>query len=232
MLKKDLISKSPVSKTIGVENVTDGRFGAVLSRAGVGKTCFLVQIALTQLLKDEKILHVSLDDAMDKINLRYKEGYTNLIDYVGYIDPQKALRLWEDIEPNKVGISYTDASFDTAKIKDYLKSFKKADLPLPAMIIIDGLDFDTDLTGVLTDLENLNKDFSVFFWLSMKIHREETLCEDGFPIQLETHKDRFEKAVMLQPVEDRVEAIILKDGVRTNQKHQLNPASMMVVDEN
>ena len=67
MLKKDLILKSPVERAIGTENITNGRFGAVLSRAGVGKTSFLVQIALTQLLADQKILHVSLDESFIKI---------------------------------------------------------------------------------------------------------------------------------------------------------------------
>ena len=50
MLKKDLILKSPVSRTIGIENIKDGRFGAGISRAGVGKTRILVKIAITQLL--------------------------------------------------------------------------------------------------------------------------------------------------------------------------------------
>lgn len=231
MLKKDLIFKSPVSKTIGMENIRDGKFGAVLSRAGVGKTSFLVQIALTQLLSDEKILHVSLDDTMDKINLRYKEGYANLIDHIGYVDPQKAVRLWEDIKPNKVGISYNDSTFGTSKIFDYLKSFKKADLILPTIIIIDGLNFDKDVTQILDELQTLNKEFGVSFWFSMKNHREEELCEDGFPIQLENHKDRFDKAVLLQPVQDKIEAVILKDGDRTNHRCQLDPANMMVLDE-
>ncbi|MBU1342824.1 MAG: hypothetical protein KKE44_25685 [Proteobacteria bacterium] len=230
MLKKDLILKSPVSKTIGIENVKDGKFGAVLSRAGVGKTSFLVQIALTQLLSDEKILHVSLDDPMDKINLRYKEGYTNIIDSVGYIDPQKALRLWEDIRTNKVGISYNESTFDTEKIRDYLKSFKKADLTLPSIMIIDGLNFDNDVSTILEDLQKLNQEFSVFIWFSMKNHREEQLCEDGFPIQLETYKDKFDKAVLLQPVEDKIEAVILKDGDRTDHRHLLDPATMMIVE--
>jgi len=231
MLKKDLISKSPVSKTIGIENLKDGRFGAVLSRAGVGKTSFLVQIALTQLLNDEKILHISLDDSMEKINIRYNEGYTNLIDHIGYVDPQKAVRLWQDIKSNKVGICYNESTFDTQKIRDYLKSFKKADLVLPSIMVIDGLNFDDDVTNTLEDLENLNKEFSVFIWFSMKNHREEQLCEDGFPIQLETYKEKFDKAVLLNPVDDKIEAIILKDGDRTNYRHILNPATMMIVEE-
>jgi hypothetical protein len=231
MLKKDLIRKTPVAKTIGIENIKDGKFGAVLSRAGVGKTSFLVQIALTQLLNDEKILHVSLDDPMEKINLRYKEGYTNLIDHIGYVDPQKALRLWQDIKPNKVGISYTEASFDTQKIRDYLKSFKKADLTLPSIMVIDGLNFDKNVSMILEAFENLNREFSIFTWFSMKSHRDEELCENGFPIQLEKNKDKFDKAVFLVPVEDKIEAIILKDGDRTHQKFKLNPATMMIVED-
>lgn len=230
MLRKDLIYRSPVEKTLGTGNIKDGRFGAVLSRAGVGKTSFLVQIALTQLLDNEKILHISLDDSMDKINLRYLEGYNNLVDSIGYVDPQKAVRLWEDIHLNKVGISYTEATFDTHKIRDYLKSFKKADLLLPSIMIIDGLDFDRDTTQVLNELAEINHEFSIFIWFSMKSHRDEELCDDGYPVQLETHKERFDKAIFLQPVENKIQALILKDGDRTDQKHQLDPATMMVVD--
>ncbi len=230
MLKKDLILKSPVSKIIGFDNIRDGRFGAVLSRAGVGKTSFLVQIALTQLLNDDKILHISLDDPMKKINLRYSDGYTNLINHIGYIDPQKAVRVWEDIKVNEVGISYNETTFDIEKIRDYLKSFKKSDLELPSVMIIDGLDFDKDISDTLQDLEKLAEEFDIFTWMSMKSHRDEELCEDGFPIQLETHKEKFDKAVFLQPVKDKIEAVILKDGDRTDHKCLLDPATMMVVE--
>jgi hypothetical protein len=231
MLKKDLILKSPVERAIGIENIAKGQFGAVLSRAGVGKTSFLVQIALTQLLADQKILHVSLDDPMDKINLRYEEAYTNLVDNIGYVDPQKAVRLWEDICPNKVGISYTEATFNTDKIRDYLKSFKKSDLALPSIIVIDGINFDRDVTAILEDLTGLNKEFGVFIWFSMKSHRDQALSEDGFPVQLEAVKNLFDQAIFLQPVDDKIEAVILKDGDRTDQKYRLNPATMMLLAE-
>jgi hypothetical protein len=230
MLKKDLILKSPIERAIGIENITKGQFGAVLSRAGVGKTSFLVQIALTQLLADQKILHVSLDDPMDKINLRYDEAYTNLVDSIGYVDPQKAVRLWEDICPNKVGISYTEATFNTDKIRDYLKSFKKSDLALPAIIVIDGLNFDKDVTSVLEEFKGLNQEFGVFIWFSMKSHRDEALSEEGFPVQLSSVKDLFDRAIFLNPIEDKIQAVILKDGDRIDQKYKLDPATMMLVE--
>ncbi|MDT8379472.1 MAG: hypothetical protein RQ739_11315 [Desulfotignum sp.] len=231
MLKKDLNLRSPIEKIMGIDNIAHARFGAVLSRAGVGKTRFLVQIALTQLLEDKKIVHVSLDDSMGKINLRYNEGYTNLVDSIGYVDPQKAVRLWEDISLNKVGISYNDVTFDTEKLRDYLKSFKKAALPMPAMMVIDGLNFDEDITEILEKLQALNQEFSTSFWFAMKTHRDEAPSEEGYPVQLEARKDMFDKALFLKPVNNKIQAVVLKDGNRTDQAFLLNPATMMLVEE-
>ena len=231
MLKKDLNLRSPIEKIMGIDNIAHARFGAVLSRAGVGKTRFLVQIALTQLLEDKKIVHVSLDDSMGKINLRYNEGYTNLVDSIGYVDPQKAVRLWEDISLNKVGISYNDVTFDTEKLRDYLKSFKKAALPMPAMMVIDGLNFDEDITEILEKLQALNQEFSTSFWFAMKTHRDEAPSEGGYPVQLEARKDMFDKALFLKPVNNKIQAVVLKDGNRTDQAFLLNPATMMLVEK-
>jgi hypothetical protein len=231
MLKKDLNLRSPIEKIMGIDNIAQTRFGAVLSRAGVGKTRFLVQIALTSLLEDKKIVHVSLDGSMGKINLRYNEGYTNLVDSIGYVDPQKALRLWDDISLNKVGISYNDATFDTEKLRDYLKSFKKADLPMPAMMVIDGLNFDEDITEILENLQELNREFSTAFWFAMQTHRDEAPAEGGYPVQLETRKEMFDKALFLKPVNNKIQAVVLKDGNRTDQAFMLDPATMMLVEE-
>ena len=228
MLRHDLVLKSPAMIILGKENLHEGRFGAVLSRAGVGKTQFLVQIALTWLLEGENILHVSLNDPMEKINIRYKDGYTNLIDSIGYVDPQKANRLWEDILPSKTGLSYNEATFKPEKIRDYLKSFRKEDLRIPAVIIIDGVDFDADQAPVLGEMKAISDDFSIPVWFSMRTHREEPLCEDGFPNQLERVKDFFDKALVLQPKGDRIEAVILKDGDRADQRYLLDPATMML----
>ncbi|MEA1967192.1 MAG: hypothetical protein U9N77_03105 [Thermodesulfobacteriota bacterium] len=227
MLRKDLITKNPAVQIMGKENLHQGRFGAVLSRAGVGKTQFLVQIAISRLLNDEKIIHVSLNDQMDKINLRYKEAYFNLIDSIGYIDPQKAVRLWDDLDLAKIGIAYNESTFSPEKIRDYLQSLKKENLQIPAMLIIDGLNFDKDLSEILDQLYTVSRDFSISVWFSMRCHREESLCSDGFPKQLENVKEKFDKALFLKPKEDKIEAIILKDGDRANQKFMIDPATMM-----
>lgn len=231
MLKNDLILRSPAEKTIGAENIIEGQFGAVLSRAGVGKTGLLIQIALTRLLCDEKVLHISLCDTIEKIAIRYNEGYTGLIDNIGYVDAQIAERLWDEIQNNKTGIAYNESTFNVNKIKDYLDSFKKTNLILPTLMIIDGLNFDTDLSDVLSDLKQLQQDFGICIWFSMKSHREEPLNQNGYPIQLEKYDTLFDKAVFLVSEEEKLHAIVLKDGDRTDQKFLLDPATLMPVEE-
>lgn len=231
MLRKDLLKKDPSIKIMGKENLHHGKFGAVLSRAGVGKTQFLVHIALSWLLEGQNILHISLDDPMDKINIRYKEAYFTLIDSIGYVDPQKAIRLWEDIDLCKTGISYNESTFAPEKIWEYLHSFKKEDLRMPAMLVIDGLHFDSTIDEGLTEnlekLKNISSEFSISLWFSMRTHRDEPLSSDGFPKQFESVKDMFDKALFLQPKENMIEAIVLKDGNRADQKYMLDPATMM-----
>ncbi len=229
MLRKDLIQKSPVVQILGGEYLLQSKFGAVVSRAGVGKTQFLVQIAISWLLEGKKVIHISLYDTIDKINVRYKEGYTNLIDSVGYIDPQKAARLWEDIAPAKFGITCHENTFSPKNIRDYLVSLKKNSLEMPAMIVVDGLDFDRDCSVVLDRLSELSGEFSLAIWFSMKSHREEPFTPKGFPLQLDRVHQRFEKAVYLQPKDDKIEVVILKDGLKVNERHLIEPSTMMLV---
>ncbi|MCF8045657.1 MAG: hypothetical protein K9J83_07330 [Desulfarculaceae bacterium] len=230
MLKKDLIKRSPAVRIIGEEEIENVHFGAVLSRAGVGKTRYLVQIALTKLLKNEKILHISLNDPIEKIKARYLEAYNDLVDSIGYVDPQKALRLWEEIKNEKIALSYNENTFDPEKIKVYLKSFKKDDLALPALIVMDGLDFDRDLNETLTELEKISERFGLPVWYSMQTHREQDFAQSGYPVQLEKVKGRFDKAVFLHPKNDKIESVVLTDESRPNEYYLLDPATMMIVE--
>ena len=62
----------------GSAPLPEGGFGAVLARAGVGKTAFLVQLALDSLLRGEPVLHISLDAPVQKVDLWYREVLANI----------------------------------------------------------------------------------------------------------------------------------------------------------
>jgi hypothetical protein len=117
------------------------------------------------------------------------------------------------------------------KIRDYLNSFKGADLSLPTLMIIDGLDFDNDLSNLLSELKQINNDFGICIWFSMQSHREEPLNENGYPVQLKNYDTLFNKAVFLVTEEKNLQAIVLKDGDKTGQKFLLDPATLMPVEE-
>ena len=123
MLKKELILRDPLS-FLGYEtDETDkkGNFGAVTSRAGVGKTAFLVQIAISSLLKEKNVLHISIQDPVDKVNLWYKELFLNLTQNY---DAKESRHLWEALLTNRFIMTFETESFDFDKL------FSRIVLPL------------------------------------------------------------------------------------------------------
>ena len=93
MLKKDLTLRNPL-RLLGKENqdiLSKGGFGAVLARAGVGKTAIMVQLSLETLLRGKNVLHVSLSDPVNKVSLWYKEVFHNLADQYNATAGQPAL---------------------------------------------------------------------------------------------------------------------------------------------
>ena len=79
-MKKELILRNPL-RLMGDETddiIPEGGFGAVLARAGVGKTALLVQLAVNALLRGNNVLHISLNDPVKKVSLWYKEVFNHL----------------------------------------------------------------------------------------------------------------------------------------------------------
>ena len=80
MIKKEMIYRNPLVN-LGYENediLPNGGFGAVLAHAGVGKTALLVQVALNTMLREQPVLHVSLNDAVSKVDVWYQELFHNI----------------------------------------------------------------------------------------------------------------------------------------------------------
>ena len=80
MQNNDITLRTPL-KFLELENqdiLKEGGFGAILARAGVGKTAFLIQIALDYLLRKQNILYISLNDPVEKICLWYEEVYRKI----------------------------------------------------------------------------------------------------------------------------------------------------------
>jgi replicative DNA helicase len=229
MLKNDLISQTPLSLIEGGydearENEYKGKFGAVMARAGVGKTALLVQIAFPALLDEKNILHVSLSDPIDKVRLTYKSTYQSLVDRVEDHDANDAHKFWERMEHHKFVVNLKRDGFSAARIEEQLKGLSEQEVA-PAMILIDGLDFDTPMAETLTALKGLAEKHGIPVWFTVQTHRHEEPGAKGLPVQLEGIDHLFHKAIWIKPEESsiKVETVIGGEGAKT---FTLNPTTM------
>ena len=223
MAKSDLITRHP----FGLQGdepdiISEGQFGAVLSRAGVGKTALLVQLALNAMLRDKNVLHISLNDPVDKITLWYKELFHHLTqrDAVEQGGP-----LWESLLPHRFIMTFRIAGFSVPKLRERLADLAEQNIFHPNVVIIDGLRFNESIRQCLTDLKTLAAEQSLNVWFSVHTHRDE---ENPPLLGLE---DLFEVALQLQPEGTDIRIEPLKgpaDAVSGLSKLALDASSMLI----
>lgn len=229
MLKKDLILRNPL-RLMGHETediLPEGGFGAVLARAGVGKTALLVQLALNSLLRNKNVLHISLDDPVSKVCLWYEEVFRNIGNQynVKQID-----QLWEAILPHRFIMTFKIEGFSVPRLEERLTDLTEQSIFFPQMVLIDGLPFDETVRNTLSDLKTLAKNYSMHVWFAVRTHRHEKPGPDGMPAPLLRVADLFEVAIQLQPVEKEIHVRALKGGTALSDHPALllDPSTMLI----
>ncbi len=229
MLKKDLILRNPL-RLMGHENediVPEGGFGAVLARAGVGKTALIVQLALNTLIKSSNVLHVSLNEPVDKVNLWYKEVFNRL---ANQYNVKQVNDLFEDILPHRFIMTFKVEGFSVAKLEERLTDLTQQNIFNPQMVIIDGLPFDETLKTPLTDLKSFARKNNLHVWFTVTTHRHEKPSDDGLPVQLNNVSDLFDAVIALQPEKDKIHITALKGGPEEGRDRDqlIDPSTMLI----
>lgn len=231
MLKKRLILQNPLRF---LENETgdiliEGGFGAVLARAGVGKTAILVQLALNTILKGKNVLHISLDDPVKKLTLWYKEVFNHLTKQYESIETNP---IWEAILPHRFIMTFRVEGFSTSKLEERLTDLTEQNIFSPQVIIIDGFNFSKDVKTSLSDLKRLAKKHSFYVWFSVKTHRHEEPGPDGMPAQISEVAELFDLVIQLQPEGKEIHVKTLKGTTAYSDQRTLllDPATMLVKD--
>ena len=234
MVKKDLIFRNPL-KLIGDEAeeiLPQGGFGAVVARAGVGKTALLVQIALDRLLRDADVLHVSLKDPIDKISLWYNEIMKELGKQYNLQDINT---IWKKARPHRFIMSFNVDTFDVPKFKERLRDLTEQDILHPQVVLLDGFSFEQDqevIDETLKRLKELAQRNNLRIWFAVRTHRHETTGEDQLPPQLTKIIDLFDVAIKLNPTGKEIAVEILKSREETQQPSlQLDPSTMLILNQ-
>ena len=229
MLKKDIIYRNPLIN-LGYEHediLPNGGLGAVLAHAGVGKTALLVQVALNTMIREESVLHVSLHDAVSKVDVWYRELFHNI---AGNFTESEIQEYWDKIQSYRFIMTFRVESFSVPILEERLTDLLQQNIFKPHTVIIDGLRFDEAGRGQLVLLKELAKKYAMRIWFTVHAHRHERPADNGLPVSFLPAVDLFDVIVQLEAEGEEVYIKALK-GQSPDAKQDsllLDPATMLI----
>ncbi len=218
-----------------------GNIGVVCARAGVGKTPVIVQIALDDLLRDRRVLHISHEHAVDHVRAYYDEIFHDLAVVSKLANPD-AEKL--DLERHRLIFSLMSQSMmnppslrgghsSVAKILETVAFARDVAHFAPDVIVIDHFDFEHATDDAVTALRALDKHSNAELWLSA-VAEAIPATPGELPAPLARFKDQLSVVVFLQPERDVVRLRLLKDHDTKDLADlhlRLDPHTMRVIDE-
>ncbi len=175
-------------------------FAAVLARAGVGKTEFLVKIALTAMLKSKNLLHISLDESVKKICIWYDELLKTITDKTD-----------EHILSKRFIMTFKKEKVSFKVFEERFLEISEQGIFTPQIVIIDGFEFQKNSKDFLLTLKKFTEERDLLTWFTVLTHRSEAVSpNNGIPLSFSPMSDIFETLAMLEPNGKEVDIKLLK----------------------
>lgn len=200
-----------------------GNLGVVVARHGVGKTSFLVGVALDDLMRGEPVLHVALDATVSHVRAYYDTLFDELASSTHLED---AARVHAEVDKNRRIRAYPPGDFSVSKLREAVKLESESGAP-PTLVVLEGLDLDVTDRDEISELKALAGELSVEVWLSAHSHRESTM-----PESVERMLELFSVVLALEPDSEYVRLRALKDHENPDVSAlnvALDPKSLLLV---
>mmetsp|Transcript_5041 Transcript_5041/g.2818 ORF Transcript_5041/g.2818 Transcript_5041/m.2818 type:complete len:232 (+) Transcript_5041:2438-3133(+) len=229
MLKKDIVHHKSPLRLLWHELdyiLPNGGLGAVLARAGVGKTAFIVQLALNTLLRSKSVLHISIDDPVKKVCLWYEELFKNITKYYKIKDIDD---LWDRLLSQRFIMTFKIEDFSVSKLKERINDLTEQGIFMPQMVIIDGFLFD-DLKKNLLELKKFAISHGINIWLTVLTHRHGNFGQNDVSSQFASVSELFEAGIQLQPDGKNIYIKVLKgfQNISKESSLLLDPTTMLI----
>jgi hypothetical protein len=208
---KDFVSLSPLRlmDKASRKGLGPGNLGVLMARAGVGKTACLIHIAFDKLFRQEKLVHISLQDGPEKVTSYYNVIYNDVGKTLELPDAHEHRLL---IEKNRMILAYLNQSFQIERLRANLSNLSANMAFHPGALILDGLDFETARRDLFEGLKALAEELNVEIWFSALTHRHITeVNERGIPYPCMHLDDLFSLIIRLEPEPSGVFLRLLKD---------------------
>jgi hypothetical protein len=208
---KDFQKVSPLKilESSTYKELGKGNLGVFMARAGDGKTSCLIHIAFDKLFRGEKLVHVSLKDAPEKVTSYYSVIFYDLVKVLNIENEYEVQTL---LDKNKIIFAYLKESFDLNRLRKNLKNLVKEINFIPDALMVDGVDFAETGRDLFEGFEKIAEEFQVEIWLSALSHRHITeVNERGIPFPCNNLDDLFSLIIQLNSTQSGVFLKLLKD---------------------
>jgi hypothetical protein len=208
-----------------------GNIGVILARHGVGKTAFLVGVALDDLLRGRAVLHVSLEHDSNKVRAFYDEVFQDLAHH-GELEDVWKVRL--EMERHRRIHCYLDGTFTTAKLRAALQFDRQHGDFSPVAIMIDGFDFASATQVDLQAVRAMATETGAEVWMSAVTHRESVMNEHGVPEPVAHLEDAVDVILRMAHDTKAVHVSLLKDRAAAEVsplKLALDPKTLLLKRE-
>ena len=206
MYQKFLTARSPVRVLEkGLHGgLGKGNLGLVLAGHGIGKTSFLVGVALDELLRGGHVLHVAIDQTVAHTRAHYDTLFEELASNARL---ENAPVLHADMDRRRSIRAVTSGSFGSAKLREAVKIQQETG-SAPALVILENFDAARASRDELAEMKALAREIGAEIWLSVACPGEKV---DGLPGALAKARDAFGVILALEPEGKSVALRALKD---------------------
>ena len=200
-----------------------GNLGVVLAGHGVGKSSFLVGLALDEMLRDRHVLHVALDESVEHVRAYYETVFDDL---AAQSQLEDAATVHAEASRNRSIRVYGSEGFHVGKLREALELEQETGTK-PAVVIVDGAErlAATDVKA----LRELASETGLELWLGVACKDEKV---DGLPERLAASAEHPSVILALEPRDGAValRAIRDHDNPDVSALHvALDPSTLLLI---
>ena len=179
-----------------------GNLGVVLAGHGVGKSAFLVGLALDELIRNRNVLHVALAQTVAHVRAYYDTVFDDLSSETQLED---SAAVHAEVDRRRSIRVYASEGFHVGKLREALELGAETGAP-PSVVIVDGAESlaATDVKA----LRELADEGGLEMWLAVACGDEQV---QGLPERLQAAADHVSVILTLEPGRDAVALRALKD---------------------
>lgn len=202
-----------------------GNIGLVLAGPGVGKTSFLVGVALDDLLRGDHVLHIALDESVSHTRAYYDTVFDDLA-ATTHLEDEAVVR--GEVVRRRSIRAYPEAGFGSGKLREAVKFEEEAGCK-PGLVVLEGFDLGAASKQEMLDIKAVAGEIEAELWLSVACPDEKV---PGIPESIAELGDAVSVILALEPEPDSVALRALKDHENPDVEAlrvALDPKSLLLV---